>query len=181
MKIALSSILTLMVLAAVAYCGTADAPSSTAATSNAVAPRHSADAAAVELESISGLSPEELAGEAAALAGRGAAPMPQLEREVEVYGRELHAYLGELRGVSLPGSMHACKPQVRKILGQIGAAIGGSLPFIRGRRGSLVPFYLERAEGLIFELDRRLHRTLATSAGAVGNDGCTAAVAPPLI
>jgi hypothetical protein len=181
MKLALSSILSLIALAAVAYCGTADAPSSTASAANAAAPRASAATTVAELESIDGQSPERLAAEGAALAGRGADRLPQLEGEVEVYRREMHAYLSDLRAASFPGAMRGCKPRVRKELGQIGAAIGGSLPFIHGRREALVHFYFERAEGLIFELAHRLRRTLASAADGAGNDGCIAAVAPPLI
>ncbi len=179
MKIAVSSILSLIAVAAVAYWLTADSPSPNASAASSAAPRVT-ERTGVELESISGLSPEVLAAEAATIAGRSKAPIPRREREVEVYRRELHAYLSDLRAVSFPGSMHACKPQVRRILGEIGAAIGGSLPFLHGHHEALIYVYFGRAEGLIYELSRRLHRTLAATTGT-GDDGCTAAVAPPLI
>ena len=179
-KIALSSILSLVVVVTIAYGVSADRPSSSASAASAGTATPVTERNGGELESISGLSPEVLAAEAATLAGRSRAPIPRREREVEVYRRELHAYLSDLRSVDFPGSMHACKPQVRRILGEIGAAIGGSLPFLHGRREALIYVYFGRAEGLIFELSHRLHHTLDATTG-MGNAGCTAAVAPPLI
>jgi hypothetical protein len=179
-KIALSSILCLIVVAAAAYFVTADTPSTSASAASSAAATEVTQRTGGELESIGGLSPEVLAAEAATLAGRSRAPIARREREVEVYRRELHAYLGDLRKVDFPGSMHACKPQVRRILGEIGAAVGGSLPFLHGHREALIYVYFGRAEGLIHELSRRLRNTLAATTG-MGNAGCTAAVAPPLI
>ncbi len=182
MRFAFLAMLIVAAAAAAGYGVAADAPTSATPMATAAMALRRVDARVTGRLEALGVeqSPETVALAGVRVERVGGRSPARIERDIDAYVSRLGAYLGRLRAARFPACLGDFKRRATRSLGELRAAVGGTLPMLRGQDEAWIRAYLERAGGLAYELAHRLRHGIGQIEGRRGNDGCHAAAATPL-